>query len=494
MPQYKYVAITQDNQKMTGSLSAQNEDEARKELNKLNLAILSITEATETPAATTTPPPQATPKEDEKPRKVEEVPITTAPPVQQEQKTGGFFKKTDNKILTKFEFEARDKTGKKIVGTIPGIDKLSAFKRLVTEYQFDVSYISKLDNTPEEKTKDREEGTTQLKAQIEDLQKAESEINAEASKDKDFKEQQKILLDKVDYVLEKIKAVLSKYDQEIRPENKKLIQGYIDKLLRIKNSTNLEYIEHTAEELLSKIQSQELFLHKEMLQKEKASLIVETQEMMASLHSTDTHKKTFIEDLHGKLPMMRFKPLEKILLIISEKFKQDPEILSLKSIIGTTNKQLITYIKIWIKTSDKDARKQVSESIKSILEERKNLKEKLRTLKHQKKTKVITQETTIKRDTLTEETANFLGWLLGFYLLYYFATYYLTQKKLDYTISLPWNPDMTENGLLKYLVSIIFLWYILLAGKTKFLPRQKLITPFIGLAGIIATALLIFNF
>lgn len=481
MPQYKYVAITQDNQKMTGSLNAQNEDSARKELNTLGLAILSIEEAkTETTPQMKPQKPQPT---EEQPRKIEEVPIKTA-------HTGGFFKKIDNKLLTKFEFEARDKSGKKIVGTIPGADKLSAFRRLITEYQFDVTYISKLENTPEEKTKDRKEGTTTLKAQIEDLQKVESELSAEATKNNDFKEKQKTLLDKVDYVLEKIKGVLQTYDLEIKPENKKLIQSYIDKLLRIKNSTNLEYIEHTAEELLNKIQSQELFLHKESLQKEKASIIVQSQELMASLHSTDKHKTTFIEDIHKKLPMLRIKFLEKIL----EKFKPDPEILSLKSIIKATNKQLFTYMRIWLKTSDKEAKKQVSDSIRGILGERKNLKEKLHTLIRQKKTKAITQDITIKKDTLTEETANFLGWLLGFYLIYYFTTYYLIQKKFTYTISLPWNPDITQNGLLKYLVAIIFLWYILLAGKIKFLPKQKFITPFMGLIGIIATALLIFNF
>ncbi|MFA6528740.1 MAG: hypothetical protein WCT46_04325 [Candidatus Gracilibacteria bacterium] len=487
MPQYKYIAITQDNQKMTGSLNAQNEDDARKELNTLGLAILNIT-ATDSPQTTPTSikeTPQTQPQPPEVPRKIEEIPIKT---------TQKDLSKADGKILIKFEFEARDKTGKKIVGTIPAADKFSAFKRLVTEYQFDISYISRTDATQEEKNHDRTEGTELLKAQTKDLQKAKEELSQETNKNKDFEEKQKILLAKVDYVLNKIKDVLQKFDQEIKPENKKIIQGYIDKLLRIKNSTNLEYIEHTTEELLEKIQSQELFLHKETLQKEKASIMLQSQELMASLHSSDKQTPTFLEDIRNKLPKLKIKPLQKLIENVINRFHTDPEIASLKSLIKNTNKQAITYAKIWLKTKDKEAKKQISESIKGILNERKELKTRLANLRHQKKTKAITQEVKIEKDTLVEESANFLGWLLGFYLIYYFATYYLAQKKLDYTLSLPWDTDITKNPSLRYLVAIIFLWYILLAGKTKFFPKQKLITPVLGFMGLIATALLIFNF
>ena len=73
---------------------------------------------------------------------------------------------------------------------------------------------------------------------------------------------------KVDFILNKIKAMLAQYSEDIKPENKK-IQEYVDKLLRIKSSTNLDYIEHTSEELLKKVQDQEIFLNKEKMFSEK---------------------------------------------------------------------------------------------------------------------------------------------------------------------------------------------------------------------------------
>ena len=50
-----------------------------------------------------------------------------------------------------------------------------------------------------------------------------------------------------------------------------MIQEYVDKLLRIKSSTNLDYIEHTSEELLKKkVQDQEIFLNKEKMFSERS--------------------------------------------------------------------------------------------------------------------------------------------------------------------------------------------------------------------------------
>ncbi len=521
MPQYKYIAVTQDNQKMTGSLSATNEEEARKELNELNLAILSIEETDapapetaktapkKTPAAPPPPPPKkqgisikptvkATKDESDpepEPKPEESKPEPTPTPEPQQPDTTKKSKKVADS-LTKFEFEAHDKTGRKIIGTIPATDKLSALTRLINEYQFDVTYLSRQDATQAEKDNDRTEGIEKLKERVADIKKATADIDEQTANDKDFKTKQQILLKKVDYVLEKIKKVLQNFDQEIKPENKKLIQSYIDKLLRIKNSTNLEYIEHTAEELLRKIQDQEIFLHKESLQKEKTNLMIESQQLLSSLHAAGGPKKTFSQDLKEKIvTKVKFRPLQNLLQKLAEKLTPNPDIISTKEIIKSTNKQLFTYAKLWLTTKDKDAKKQIADNIQSTLNERKELKEKLKTLKKGKHTKLIPDaRPKTQDDTFLGEIVNFLGWLLSFYIMYYFITYYFTQKDIAYELSFPWDPHISETPLLKYLVAILMLWYILLAAKSKFMPKARFITPVFSIIGIVATALIVFNF
>ncbi len=383
------------------------------------------------------------------------------------------------KILVKFEFEAFDKTGRKIIGTIPAQDKFSAFSRLTKEYQFDVSYITKADAPQAEKDHDRQEGIETLKKQFEDIVQTQKQIEQSLKNDESTMKQA-LLLQKVDFVLEKIKLVLTDFEQEIKPENKKLIQNYIDKLLRIKNSTNLEYIEHTAEDLLRKIQDQELFLHKENMQKQRASLAVESQELLASLRSAHAPEKTFKQDLNEKITRFKCKPLQNLAKRGLEFFKEDPEIASVKSMIKTTNKQIFTYIRIWIAAKDKDTKNHVAESLKKIFEEKKNLKTKLKNLRKQKSTKTIEEIKKTEEDAFSSESANFLGWLITFYLGYYFYSYYIGKE--------------TASTLFKYLVPALFLWYVLLAAKTKFAPKQTYLTTLAIVIGIISTTLLIFNF
>jgi len=503
MPQYKYTSITQDNQKMTGSLNAENEDAARKELNELGLAILSIEETTTPVTQETTPPPPPPTEAAKPPQEIKVVgatppadtPTEPAPeptPESTPEPTPTPETETPSGLI-KFEFEARDKTGKKIVGTIPAADKMTALSRLINEYQFDVQYLSNHSATQAEKDHDRQEGLDNLKTQVKDLDPAKTEAKEETLQDKSFKQKQEVLLTKVDYVLEKIKEVLKKFDQEIKPENKKLIQGYIDKLLRIKNSTNLEYIEHTTEELLQKVQDQEIFLHKESFQKEKTSLMLESQELLSSLH-TSSSKKSFSDDIQEKLSLVKFKPLQTLMQKIAEKTKQDPEVAGAKSILKSLNKQLFSYAKIWFQTKDKEAKQQVVESMKSNLEERKKIKEQIANLKGKKTKKAVPKQPKPQDETFIAEATNFLGWLLSFYLIYYFATYYFTQKDTPYTLSLPWDPHISETPLLKYLVAILMLWYILLATKTKFAPKVRYLTPALSIFGVIATALIVFNF
>ena len=116
----------------------------------------------------------------------------------------------------------------------------------------------------EEKVKAKGEDLSALKAEYEVRNKeTDKEVIEEKKISVQFEAERKNLLQKVDFILEKIKGLLVTNQDELTADSRKLIQGYIDKLLRIKSSTNLDYIQSTSEELLKKVQDQELFLHKE---------------------------------------------------------------------------------------------------------------------------------------------------------------------------------------------------------------------------------------
>ena len=268
MAQFQYTAVNSTGKKLSGLIGAANEEDARKQLNTFGISLLSILKTAETP-------PQTVTKEAG----------TTAD-------------------LPKFEFEAFDKTGKKVIGTIPASNRYKAFKRLMDEYQFEVSYVVASGASEEERAKAKAEDLTVLKAEYDAQNKVTDKGVIEEKKiTAEFEEKRKALLQKVDFILEKIKGMLVTYQGELKPDSQKLIQGTIDKLLRIKSSTNLDYIETTSEELLKKVQDQELFLHKEQMQGQRDHLRLEAQKLMATLHEkpAEVGLTQNLEDMQSRL-------------------------------------------------------------------------------------------------------------------------------------------------------------------------------------------------
>src|SRR3989338_8991359 len=121
MAQFQYTAVNSSGKKLSGLIGAASEEDARKQLNTFGISLLAIQKTAETA-------PQTVTKEAG----------TTAE-------------------LPKFEFEAFDKAGKKVMGTIPASSRYKAFKRLMEEYQFEVSYVVGLGASEEERAKAKAE-------------------------------------------------------------------------------------------------------------------------------------------------------------------------------------------------------------------------------------------------------------------------------------------------------------------------------------------------
>lgn len=454
MAQFAYTAVNQSGKKLSGIIGAQSLDQARKQLNTLGISVLNIQQNAESPAQTATKEPGT------------------------------------SKELGKFEFEAFDKTGKRVIGTIPASSRYKAFKRLMDEYQFEVSYVVAMGAGEAEKQQAKQEGLAVLKAEY-DAQNKNSAQNEVSEQNQQFEKRRQALLKKVDYILAKIKELLTTYNAEIKAENKKIIQSYIDKLLRIKSSTNLDYIEHTAEELLKKVQDQELFLHKEKMAEASSKLKLETQQMLSELHTRPDTQKDISDDLEkiqNKLEGSQIK-LFKGLSNYLERVLPSPEEKELKKTLHAVNRQVLTFWKLWL-LAPKESKADAFQSLNKVREEKKRLTQEIKKNKKTPQVKKTTKEEKNKEPIILEEITHFLGWLLGLYIIAYFLSHYVSAKLVQST--LPGGFNLLSSGTLRALLISVFVWYALLSLRLRYFSEARWVTGLtLGLAVVLNSVLLL---
>lgn len=460
MAQFQYTAVNSSGKKLSGVIGAAAEEEARKELNALGISVLIMNKIAETGAQSVT----------------EEATLT--------------------KDLPKFEFEAFDKAARKVIGTIPASNRYKAFTRLMEEYEFEVSYVVPAGSTPEEKQAAKKEDLTALKAEYEAELKKQGKLPTEEgdASNESFEQKRQLLLVKVDQILGKIKELLANFKEEINPENRQIIQSYMDKLLRIKSSTNLDYIAHTSEELLKKVQDQELFLHKDKMQDQRDELKMETQKMMAELYSGPAEKKDLTDDLatiQGRLMLSNSRFLRGIGQWITG-FLPSEEEKAIKSKMATINSQIWTYRKIWFKTP-KSSRHTLQESIKNLQDEKNRYNEELKQVRHSKRL-ALKQGPEEAEPLITEEVTHFLGWLLAFYLVAYFLSHYAFTKSFPGGNPLPGDFNLLSSGSLRALLMSVFIWYILLSLRVEYLRFKSWSTLVLVPVGLLINAVILFNF
>ena len=456
MPQFQYTAVNNSGKKLTGIIGAESEDEARKQLNTFGISVLEIQKST-----------------------VDPVPSKEAA--------------TD---LKTFEFEAFDPTGKRIVGTIPASSRYKAFTRLMEEYKFEVAYVVPAGASEPEKEKAKQEDLSILKAEYEAEAKKRGEGPVAAQgPDLNFEAQRQDLLKKVDMILEKIKQMVLTFDKDIKPENRQIIKAMIDKLLRIKSSTNLEYIEHTSEELLKKVQDQELFLHKEQMELKRQQLKLQTQQMMAELHTHPSTSKTVQESLADIQESWSAagNPLIKALGLWLTRFVPTAEEKELLSKIQTLNRQIWTFRRLWF-FADKSVKPEAYKSLQTLYEERTRLQQSLKASRlARKQAEKQTQNTEVMEPLILDELTAFLGWLLSFYLGAYFVSQYVIAKQFPNGSPLPNSFNLLEISSLRSLLLSLFLWYAICKLRVEFFRGSPWTNSILFPAALLLNATLIFN-
>ncbi len=454
MPPFQYTAVNSAGKKLTGVIDSPSEEDARKQLNTLGISILEIKKGDSTGSSLANP--------------------------------------TTN--LETFEFEAFDKSARKILGTIPAQNRYKAFQRLVEEYKFEVAYVVRQNATEEEREKAKAEDLSILKAEYESSNPTQN-TEAQNAIDPEFEKKQKALLGRVDQMLEKIRGLLATYQSDIQPERKKNIQGMVDKLLRIKSSTNLDYIEHTCEELLKKIQDEELFLNKEKMENQREKLRLETRRMMAELHAPVDLDRNVSSDL-GRVRNQLLGsgiPLVQSFARFLDHFVKSPEEKILQSRISAVNSQVFTMFRLYL-TANKAVKNEAREALSAVWNERKRLKQELRELRNKERNAGIDAvPVEVTEPVILEELQALMGWILIFYVIAFILSYYTLSKTWPSGNPLPFGFKLTDSKLLKEMLISLFVWYGILNIKTEFFRYERSPNLLLIPIGLILNTTLLFN-
>lgn len=453
MPIFKYTVANREGKKLSGTVEAPNEETARKELNNLGFSILALQ-------------------------------ITEQPTI-------------EDKGLPKFVFEAVDKNSKLVAGTIPAQTQQEALIRLEDEYSLTITAIWKENATEDQIIKAKKEGSARLQDKLSQQLENQKNKNLQQQKEEQF------VKTKIETILKQVNEILQKFDEEFDAEQKAEVNKRINKLLRIKHSTNLDYILSTAHDLLHFLEKQEKLLKEKGFSEKEFMLKVRTKKLLDELN-TGSGPKSISEDIvnrindwesahkRDKSPSITTKFLGRILLRIKDVFRTPPEIQVIKDQIHVYNKQLIEFIKLYFKEPTPEYKAKVKLTLGTIWRARKKAKSSLRyvkkILKERKKTEPTEEYFTF---SVIQEINALTGWLLFFYITYYFTSLYLNTK--DFGLStIPKGFNIYDTHLFKYILVIVFLAHLTTSVKINFLRKSfvaNIILPIFFVFGVITTLL-----
>lgn len=445
MPRFRYIVINTENKQLQGTIGAPSEADARRELGELGFSIISL-------------------------QTIEEENNST----------------NEDQNLKVFEFTAIDKNNKRVAGTIQSQDSYSAYKRLVTEYSFVVESIVDQSLSLAEKEKERQKGIFELQSRLEEEQALSQVAQNKDTEDlQDFAQRQEVLQQQIQFVLHKVKEMLDQYEHDITPETKEKIRIYIQKLLRIKNSTNLDYIRKTAEDLLLLLQKEELFLSNDARIQDRTKMLVAAKTMMMQLRKAKNKKSlSFIDKLQqwreahiNKNPSPTFveKLLNSFISLIIGSNEVSPDILEKQRALSLLNSQIRQYFVLLFQAPTPEFKQETKESLRRLFNERKKLKHELELLKKKQKKSAKTRAELSTFEKLGYELLTLSGWVLTFYLIYYFIAQYGTSKDFG-NIEFPFLFSIYRSHFLKYFLLTVFSLHCFLSIKFYFFRRNEVAT------------------
>lgn len=457
MPIFKYTVTNTANKKLTGTVEAPNEQIARTELNNMGFSIVLLKMTTEIPRI--------------------------------------------DKNLKKYVFEAIDQNSKLITGTIPAKDEEDAFAKLGEGYSLNITAIWEEGASQEAIEKARTEGAQKRKDAV------EGQKNAQLQEIETKQEQQKKIMfvkKKIDNALKEIHELLTKYNADFDPQAQKEIDKKVNKLLRIKNSTNLEYILKSAEDVLLTIKAQSEKFKEEGQQEKVLDLEMDTKKILGELSKSEG-KKSLKDDILEKIDnwqkthetkkeKISNKIISNVLIKVRQKFTTPQHIKILKLQIKKYNEQLIDYIKLYFKEPTKEYKDKVKKLLKETWAARKKAVHSLKyTKQFARKQETPNKESSSTLLTLIQEINALSGWILSLYVIYYFVGINITSLDFGFK-EIPKGFNINETIVFKYLLIIVFLLHSATALKVNLFKNNIYATIILPIAFITLSLVTILNF
>jgi hypothetical protein len=466
MPSFKYIIVNKENKQLTGEVDAPSEEIARKDLQALGFSIVSIEEKK---------------KED----------------------------KDEAGVI--FEFKGIDSQNRKITGTIKSESRYQAFKRLITEYELDVHYVVQSNLQPKEKTKQIEEGVKDLmKNYREEIKKNTNLFHEKKLKqiDRNFEKEKALVMRQVDFVLSKVGESIETFAKELNADDKQKIKDYVNKILRLKNTTNLDYLKKSTEELLKFLQKAEIFVNKKSNVKSKLKLYAESQDMIDHLDKgKDFGVYQDLEEQILRWQSEHIKGKKKNEISIINKVKsvyyalllkiihQPEEIREINRQLDYLNRELKQYYNVYLKSKDQTYKKEAIKSIKRLKERKISLKNKIKELKKEEIRRNKEEGELNFFEKIIEGINGITGWLLFFYLVFYFISGIIINKNIIFEFyEIPSIFYLFQSGLIKYILPIVFLLHITTSIKLYFFKKNIIADLILFPALALVSLIVVFNF
>lgn len=452
MPKFSYTVINPEGATLNGVIDAVNESGAREKLNKMDFSVVDIS------------------------------------PISEEEE------KAVTEEIIRYEFEGVDKNGRVVKGTIDSSDRYSAFKRLIREYHIEVSSICAGAESLEKKEAEKAKGVLDLY-----LQFKKEEAGSIDKKKKTLHETEETerayINEQIDFVIKKVEELLKNFADMVKPEETASIEKKRDRLLRMKASANIPYLEHLCEELLNYIQNQEIYAAQKSKDERVQKFNLEIKRMLSDMQRTKIKKSARMRILESisrwrennientQQPAFIKNAINKILSVIEQWLEEDPRITDAKMRAKLTDEKIKDYKKIYKKEISEEYRREMLESIKRLQYEKEQIFEEIKNLKRSIKEEMEGPEKSSILNKIIKEFSALTGFLLAFYLAFYLISEYLFVKDfgIDPSVSIY---SVAKSEQFHYLIAILFIINAVLGIKNLFLKKN--------LAGAILALPLIF--
>ncbi len=416
---FSYTALGSDNQKLTGIMDAESLESAHEELHKMGLSVISLNE--------TTGDEQIEPSDTES-------------------------QQAD--IIVTYYFLGQDPHGKEVNGTIDAQSSFSAYKRLITEYRFQVIDLYKHGSADPETASLKEkfsEWNVKLKEEGIDLAELRKKSDTKNELTDEGEKMAEEIVTEIDNFIVNTKAIINEHQSQYSKPFLQEITATLDKLERIRTSNNLKHItkvcndlyklianpDQITEELTEKPEGKE---YKSIVNDLKESGFISSKFNILEAHKLKSKAGKFgkVQGLFSKITSelktgdsMQVRPLKRKKMkwlsklgtgLVNENKTVINEDLSYRDVISA----FFIYLKETNTILRRAKKQELSHVYKQYVQQ-----------KHDKKISAkIKVDTAVQESSAKDfsgffmEVDSFLGWLLFFYLTYFFLISFSLERNI----------------------------------------------------------------